>query len=139
MSAPVCGTELDQQREPYARPARNICAAGRLMRFGMVTTFYPPFSYGGDATYVRNLARALVEQGHDVEVIASTEAYRVRSKGDDQVAPSWEDGVTVHRMRHRTGLLAPLLSQQTGLPALHGRALEAFFSKPFDVLHFHNI
>ena len=23
------------------------------MRFGMVTTFYPPFSYGGDATYVR--------------------------------------------------------------------------------------
>ena len=55
------------------------------MRFGMVTTFYPPFSYGGDATYVRNLARALVDQGHEVEVIASTQAYLVRSK-DEHVA-----------------------------------------------------
>jgi glycosyltransferase involved in cell wall biosynthesis len=109
------------------------------MRFGMVTTFYPPFSYGGDATYVRNLARALVEQGHDVDVIASTEAYLVRSKGGDQVVPSWEDGVSVRRIRHAAGLLAPLVSQQTGLPAFHTTALNAFFAHPFDVLHFHNI
>src|SRR5436309_3300248 len=109
MSAPLRGTELDEQRQPHARPPRNTRTAGQLMRFGMVTTFYPPFSYGGDATYVRNLAKALVEQSHDVEVIASTEAYRVRTKGDDQVAPSWGDGVTVHRMRHRAGLLVPQL------------------------------
>src|SRR5438309_12120328 len=121
MPAALGGVELGPKRRGHARPARSPCEARPLMRFGMVTTFYPPFSYGGDATYVRNLARALVEQGHDVEVIASTEAYRVRSKGDDQVASSWEDGVTVHRMRHRAGLLAPLLSQQTGLPALLGR------------------
>ena len=109
------------------------------MRFGMVTTFYPPFSYGGDATYVRNLAKALVEQGHDVDVIASTEAYLVRSKDGDQVVPSWEDGVSVRRIRHAAGLLAPLVSQQTGLPAFHTTALNAFFGHPFDVLHFHNI
>jgi glycosyltransferase involved in cell wall biosynthesis len=109
------------------------------MRFGMVTTFYPPFSYGGDATYVRNLARALVEQGHDVDVIASTEAYLVRSKNGDQVVPSWEDGVSVRRIRHAAGLLAPLVSQQTGLPAFHTTALNAFFAHPFDVLHFHNV
>lgn len=109
------------------------------MRFGMVTTFYPPFSYGGDATYVRNLARALAAEGHEVDVIASTEAYRVRSKDDDQDAPSWEDGVMVSRIRHRAGLLAPLVSQQTGLPAFHRPALDAFLAKPFDVLHFHNI
>ena len=109
------------------------------MRFGMVTTFYPPFSYGGDATYVRNLAGALAAQGHEVDVIASTEAYRVRSKDADQVAPSWEDGVNVRRIRHPAGVLAPLISQQTGLPALHTPALEAFLAKPYDVLHFHNI
>jgi glycosyltransferase involved in cell wall biosynthesis len=109
------------------------------MRFGMVTTFYPPFSYGGDATYVRNLSRALVEQGHDVDVIASTEAYLVRSKDGDQVVPSWEDGVSVRRIRHAAGLLAPLVSQQTGLPAFHTAALNAFFAHPFDVLHFHNV
>jgi glycosyltransferase involved in cell wall biosynthesis len=109
------------------------------MRFGMVTTFYPPFSYGGDATYVRGLARALVELDHEVEVIASTDAFLVHSKAGDLAPPSWEDGVKVHRLRHRAGLLAPLISQQTGLPGLHATALKAFFAKPFDVLHFHNI
>lgn len=109
------------------------------MRFGMVTTFYPPFSYGGDATYVRNLARALVAQGHDVEVIASTQAYLVRSKDDIAVDPTADDGLKVHRIRHPVGLLAPLVSQQTGLPGLHRSALDAFFAKQFDVLHFHNI
>ena len=110
------------------------------MRFGMITTFYPPFSYGGDANYVRSLARALVEKGHEVEVIASTQAYLVRSKEeDDLVASTWDEGVKVHRLRHPAGLLAPLVSQQTGRPGLHGPALKAFFAEPFDVLHFHNI
>ena len=44
------------------------------MRFGMITTFYPPFSYGGDATYVRSLAKSLTAIGHEVEVISSTNA-----------------------------------------------------------------
>jgi glycosyltransferase involved in cell wall biosynthesis len=109
------------------------------MRFGMVTTFYPPFSYGGDATYVRNLARALVAQGHDVEVIASTQAYLVHSKDEPLADPTLDDGVKVHRLRHPGGVLAPLVSQQTGHAGLHAPALRAFFAKPFDVLHFHNI
>ncbi len=35
------------------------------MRFCMVTTFYPPFQFGGDATYVRALSRAPVARGHE--------------------------------------------------------------------------
>ncbi len=31
------------------------------MRFCMVTTFYPPFHFGGNATYVR----ALAARGHE--------------------------------------------------------------------------
>lgn len=109
------------------------------MRFGMVTTFYPPFSYGGDATYVRNLARSLVELGHQVEVLASTDAYLVRSE-DKPADPSGEDdGVRVHRLRHPAGLLAPLVSHQTGRPGLYSTAMRSFFAEPFDVLHFHNI
>ena len=30
------------------------------MRFCMVTTFYPPYHFGGDATYVRALSHALL-------------------------------------------------------------------------------
>ena len=108
------------------------------MRFGMVTTFYPPFSYGGDATYVRNLARSLVELGHEVEVLASTDAYFVRSK-EPVVDASEDQGIRVHRLRHPAGFLAPLLSHQTGSPALYAAALDSYFAEPIDVLHFHNI
>ena len=109
------------------------------MRFGMITTFYPPFSYGGDATYVRGLARSLVSLGHEVDVVASTDAYFVRSKDAPAEGVAEEDGVRVHRLRHPAGFFAPLLSHQTGHPALYSGSLRAFFSEPFDVLHFHNI
>ena len=109
------------------------------MRFGMVTTFYQPFSYGGDATYVRSLARSLTSFGHEVEIIASTDAYFVRSKDEGQVETTVEDGIKVHRLRHPAGFLAPLVSHQTGFPALHRSALKSFLAGPFDVLHFHNI
>ncbi|NUT00298.1 MAG: glycosyltransferase [Sphingomonas sp.] len=106
----------------------------------MVTTFYPPFSYGGDATYVRSLARSIASLGHEVEVIASTNAYRVHSRYQpDLHEMTIEDGIKVHRLNHPAGILAPLVSHQTGFPGLHGIALEAFLAEPFDVLHFHNI
>ena len=38
------------------------------MRFCMVTTFYPPYHFGGDATYVRSLSRELVKRGGRPEV-----------------------------------------------------------------------
>ena len=109
------------------------------MRFGMVTTFYPPYSYGGDATYVRSLARSLVELGHEVEVMASTDAYLLRSEDGGLVDWVDDNEVRVHRLRHRAGALAPLISHQTGNPALYARSLDAFFARSFDVLHFHNI
>ncbi|HEX7930661.1 MAG TPA: glycosyltransferase, partial [Sphingomicrobium sp.] len=109
------------------------------MRFGMVTTFYPPFSYGGDATYVRNLAKSVAALGHEVEVIASTDAFFVRSKDQGEADVTAEDGITVHRLSHPAGILAPLMSHQSGRAALHAPALKAFLARPFDVLHFHNI
>lgn len=109
------------------------------MRFGMVTTFYPPFSYGGDATYVRSLARSLVAWGHEVEVIASTDAYLLRSKLECPAEPALDDGVVVHRLQHPAGTLAALTSHQTGRAGFYSGALRAFFDRSFDVLHFHNI
>src|SRR5215472_2805463 len=48
------------------------------MRFCMVTTYYPPYHFGGDATYVHALSRALVKLGHEVEVMHCVDAYRLK-------------------------------------------------------------
>ena len=50
-----------------------------------------------------------------------------------------QDGVRVHRLRSRFGLLSPLLTQQTGLPGLKTRRLRDILATGFDVVNYHNI
>ena len=38
-------------------------------RFCMLTTFYPPYNFGGDGIFVHHLANALAQREHHVEVI----------------------------------------------------------------------
>jgi glycosyltransferase involved in cell wall biosynthesis len=110
------------------------------MRFCMVTTFYPPYHFGGDALFVRSLARALVADGHTVEVVHCEDAYRLRGDPWLAEAPSAaSDGVVVHRLRSRLGPLSPLITQQTGRPGLKRAALRRILDRQFDVIHFHNI
>ena len=42
----------------------------------MVTTFYPPLHFGGDAAYAYQLTNALARRGHAVTVVHSADAYR---------------------------------------------------------------
>ncbi len=109
------------------------------MRFCMVTTFYPPYHFGGDALYVRALSRALVARGHEVEVVHCLDAYRI-AKGPPVEDPvDDDDGISVLRLKSRAGLLSPLLSHQTGRPGLKARAERRLLERPFDVVNFHNI
>ena len=41
----------------------------------MVTTFYPPYHFGGDAMYVYRLSNALARAGHHVTVVHNVDAY----------------------------------------------------------------
>jgi glycosyltransferase involved in cell wall biosynthesis len=110
------------------------------MRIAMVTTFYPPYSFGGDATYVRALSRGLVARGHEVEVIHCADAFEMLHDGPPSEPEPDDPGVTVHRLRSGVGLLSPLITQQTGLPGLKGRALRKFLEQGrFDVVNFHNV
>lgn len=109
------------------------------MRFCMVTTFYPPFHFGGDATYVRALSRALVEEGHEVEVIHCQDAYEVNGTDVTPTAEAADPGISVHRLKSRAGVLSPLITQQTGQPGLKAGALREILDGSFDVVHFHNI
>ncbi|MEO8485002.1 MAG: glycosyltransferase family 4 protein [Betaproteobacteria bacterium] len=114
------------------------------MRFGMVTTFYPPRHFGGDALHVQSLARALVRAGHDVEVVSFPAAYRAAGGhvvgGTVARGPTLEpDGVIVHRLEHPMGVLAAVWMHQAGTAGPYRAALAAILDRGFDVLHFHNV
>lgn len=114
----------------------------RPLRFCMVTTFYPPFGFGGDAVYVQRLSRELAARGHEVDVVHSIEAYRaLGGKADDRAAPAVEmDGrLRIHGLRSSAGVLWPLAVQQTGGPAFHARTLRSLLERDYDVIHYHNI
>jgi glycosyltransferase involved in cell wall biosynthesis len=106
----------------------------------MVTTFYPPRSFGGDAVAVQSLSRALVRAGHDVTVICDDDAYRTLSGRRDAPPSGNDEGVVVHRLRSAFGSVAVGLTQQTGHPLVHGRTLKRLLDEGrFDVIHFHNV
>ena len=64
----------------------------------MVTTFYPPYHFGGDAVFIRRLSHALARRGHDVHVIHDVDAFRLLAP-DREIANTPEPpGVTVHRL-----------------------------------------
>jgi glycosyltransferase involved in cell wall biosynthesis len=110
-----------------------------LMRFCMVSTFYPPYHFGGDAVYVQNLSRALVRRGHHVEVIHCEDAHALRAGYRPPATSAVDDGIVVHRLHSPGRQLSPLITQQLGQPGLKQQQLESVFARSFDVVHFHNI
>jgi len=112
----------------------------RPLRFCFLSIFYPPYSFGGDAIFVSRLANALAARGHEVDVIHCVDSYKTLAKLEPETAFANHPNVTVHPLRSRLGILSPLIAQQTGNPwPKTSKILEVFYSKKFDVLHYHNI
>ena len=109
------------------------------MRICMLTTFYPPHHFGGDATYVRALSRELVQRGHHVEVVYCEDAFNIVNRQGRPTEPASNDGVVVHRLKSSLGPVSPLITQQTGRPGLKHAAIAQILGQEFDVVHFHNI
>jgi len=114
----------------------------------LVTTFYPPATFGGDGVHVQRLAAALARRGHAVTVVCSDDAYtalRGRHAAASQWAASTSDDarITVHRLRSRFARLDALLVHQLGAPVRHRRRLKRLLAPPapgaHDVIHFHNV
>lgn len=108
------------------------------MRFCHVSTFYPPYHFGGDAILAQSICEGLARRGHDVTVVHAAEAYELLG---DRVATAPVDppGITRHALRSRLATLSPILIQQTGRPGLLGRQLREILAADFDVVHFHNV
>ncbi len=104
----------------------------------MVTTFYPPYHFGGDATYVKALSEALVACGHEVTVVHCEDAFRLQRHASVDHEPE-QGSISVHRLHSRAGMLSPLITQQLGIPGLKSAELRRILDDEFDVVNFHNI
>lgn len=107
------------------------------MRFLHVTTFYPPYHFGGDAVYVQRLAELLAAAGHEVDVVHSLDAYRLMGGA---ARPNSEPArVRVHRLSSAAPRLSALVTHQFGHPWPYRTQLAPIFARNYDVIHYHNI
>ena len=67
----------------------------RSLSIVMFTTFYPPYSFGGDAIGVQRMARALTARGHDVTVVHDEDSYLVLGGKFDAVEGDWQPVIPV--------------------------------------------
>src|SRR6185369_2208253 len=111
----------------------------RPLRFCMVTTFYPPYSFGGDGAFVRLLANELAKRGHQIEVIHCADSYRMLSGKEPKADSEEHPNLTVHRLESPVGFLSPLATQQTGFPLFKSAQIRKILNRGFDVIHYHNI
>jgi glycosyltransferase involved in cell wall biosynthesis len=110
------------------------------LRFCFLTTFYPPYHFGGDAIGVQRFARGLVKRGHHVTVVHDADAFEALDRRQIPPPPTPSDGVEVITLRSGLGAVSPLLTQQFGRPIANGRRLrEILADGSFDVVNFHNV
>ncbi len=112
----------------------------RPLRFCMITTFYPPYHFGGDAMHIYRVSNALARRGHTVDVICDQDAYHLLHPGPPSGDFPNEPGVTLHALKTGFGFLSALATQQTGRPFFKARKIRAIMKEhPPDVIHFNNI
>lgn len=105
----------------------------------MVTTFYPPHHFGGDAMHIYRLSNDLAKRGHRVDVFHCEDSYTTLSKSPAGGGFENHRNVRVFGLRSGAGILSPLLTQQTGRPSLKNGLKKALDSKEYDVIHYNNM
>ncbi|MCB2115971.1 MAG: glycosyltransferase [Rhodobacteraceae bacterium] len=106
------------------------------LRIVMFTTFYPPYSFGGDAIGVQRMARALAARGHDVTVVHTEDSYLLLG---GKVQPGGgADGVRRIGLRARNGFVSNLLTQQLGRPVVHAARIRAILEERQPDIIWHN-
>ena len=112
--------------------------AGRSLSFCMITTFYPPYHFGGEAMYLYRLSNELARRGHRVTIVHCVDAFRTLTKAEPRGDFPHHDNVVVHRLKSRLGSVSPLVTYLSGRPGLKRPALDRVFAaERFDVVHFH--
>jgi glycosyltransferase involved in cell wall biosynthesis len=112
----------------------------RPLNFLHLTTFYPPWNFGGDGIQVYRLAHALAARGHHVDVVHCTDSYRLFRPAPPLLGPAEDPNVVRHELQSGFHALSPLAAQQTGRTWFKREKLREVLSlRRYDVIHFHNI
>src|SRR5437879_5553137 len=105
------------------------------LSFCMLTTFYPPYHFGGDAMHIYRLTNELARRGHRVTVVHCVDSYKVLRREEPRGVFAHHPNVTVRQLRNRLGALSPLVTYLSGQPGLKAPALDAVFrNEQFDVV-----
>lgn len=109
------------------------------LKIAMLTTFYPPYNFGGDGIGIKRLATALADRGHAVTVIHDRDAY-VALAGSEPAPVAPDPRIEVVSLSSSLGMFGNLLSHQAGTPVVHARRLKQLLAPgQFDVIWYHNI
>lgn len=111
----------------------------RPLRFCMITTFYPPYNFGGDGIFVHRLSNELACRGHQVDVIHCVDSYRLLARREPTKTSDDHPNINVHGLKSPVGFFSPLATQQTGFPFFKSACIRKILEKGFDVIHYHNI
>jgi glycosyltransferase involved in cell wall biosynthesis len=110
------------------------------LSFCLVTTFYPPYNFGGDGIYAHRLANGLARRGHRVRVLHSPSAYEMLARRIPSEPYRDHPNVTVQPVRTPLGSLGLLAVQQLGRPTLQAPALRRWLDgETYDVIHYNNV
>jgi glycosyltransferase involved in cell wall biosynthesis len=110
------------------------------LKFLMTTTFYPPFHVGGDAVHVKYLAEELAKRGHEVHVMHSLDAHRMKRGKSDKEPSTEENGVRIHPLKSGWGNASTYKGYLTGRSGYFDGRYRALLKETSpDVVHHHNI
>ncbi|BAQ64040.1 glycosyltransferase family 4 protein [Geminocystis sp. NIES-3709] len=114
----------------------------KSLRFCFITTFYPPYNFGGDGIFVQRLAHELATRGHSVDIIHCVDAYKLLTNqlpDNNNISDNFQKNITIHSLISNVGNLSPLLTHQTGFPWFKIHHINKILAQGFDVIHYHNI
>lgn len=105
----------------------------------MVSTFYPPYNFGGDGMHIYRLSNELAKRGHSVDVFYCEDSFLMLNKKPPTGDFPNHKNIKVRGLKSGRGFLSPLLTQQTGRPVFKGEVKKALEENQYDVIHYNNM
>ena len=106
----------------------------------MISTFYPPYNFGGDGIFVYRLCNELAQRGHKIDVVHCIDSFNLLGKNNSQGDYPNHQNITVYPLKSHVNFLSPFLTQQTSHSYFKRKKIkELILKNKYDVIHYHNM